>query len=235
MDVSNVRRIISEMKQKKLDFEEKGLIEDATPRITATDAQIEKAEKETGVKYPETYKTFLKEYSNGEIVLLGIEPMVSLGLEKSERTMHGTDNSTYILHFKTRHPEKESYIFPEKRYVKIGDLMPITCYDGYEISNSHWAFICDKEYPDNDYPVGYITQDTENIVCVLKNFETWLDVFWQGNKYRHGYGTNVIMLLYSDFHDLCDLREECFTPEDYPLYKKLREKYDFNFRKYGID
>ena len=115
MDVSRVRRIISEMKQKKLDFEEKGLIEDATPRITATDAQIEKAEKETGVKYPETYKTFLKEYSNGEIVLLGIEPMVSMGLEKSERTMHGTDNSTYILHFKTRHPEKESYIFPEKK------------------------------------------------------------------------------------------------------------------------
>ena len=46
MDVSNVRRIISEMKQKKLDFPYKGLIEDATPRITATDAQIEKAEKE---------------------------------------------------------------------------------------------------------------------------------------------------------------------------------------------
>ena len=75
MDVSKVRRIISEMKQKKLDFPYKGLIEDATPRITATDAQIEKAEKETGVKYPETYKTFLKEYSNGEIVLLGIEPI----------------------------------------------------------------------------------------------------------------------------------------------------------------
>ena len=51
MDVSKVRRIISEMKQKEFDFEQKGLYESATPTRLATDEQIAKAEKNMGIKY----------------------------------------------------------------------------------------------------------------------------------------------------------------------------------------
>ena len=173
MDVSNVRRIISEMKQKDFDFDEKGLEDSAEPKSVATDEQIAKAEKNMGIKYPETYKTFLKEYANGEIVLFGIEPMISQGLEESECYCNER-NSARILHIE---PEKGSYIFPEKRYISPEKMIAFTYYDGDQQSNSHWAFICDKEYSDNDYPVGYITQETENISCVLKNFETWLDGF----------------------------------------------------------
>ena len=231
MDVSKIRRIISEMKQKEFDFDEKGLEESATPTRLATDEQIAKAEKNMGIKYPETYKTFLKEYANGEIVLFGIEPMISQGLERSECYCNER-NSARILHIE---PEKGSYIFPEKRYIYPEKMIAFTYYDGDQQSNSHWAFICDKEYSDNDYPVGYITQETENIICVLKNFETWLDVFWQGNKNGRGYYDNVLMLLYPDYEDRMNLIDNLISPEDYALYEKLRKKYDSTFRKYGID
>ena len=231
MDVSKVRRIISEMKQKDFDFDEKGLEDSAEPKSVATDEQIAKAEKNMGIKYPETYKTFLKEYANGEIVLFGIEPMISQGLEESECYCNER-NSARILHIE---PEKGSYIFPEKRYISPEKMIAFTYYDGDQQSNSHWAFICDKEYSDNDYPVGYITQETENIICVLKNFETWLDVFWQGNKNGRGYYDNVLMILYPEYDDRRELIDDLISPEDYPLYEKLRKKYDSTFRKYGID
>ena len=231
MDVSRVRRIIAEMKAKEFDFDEKGLEDSAEPKSVATDEQIAKAEKNMGIKYPETYKTFLKEYANGEIVLFGIEPMISQGLEESECYCNER-NSARILHSE---PEKGSYIFPEKRYISPEKMIAFTYYDGDQQSNSHWAFICDKEYSDNDYPVGYITQETENIICVLKNFETWLDVFWQGNKNGRGYYDNVLMLLYPDYEDRMNLIDNLISPEDYALYEKLRKKYDSTFRKYGID
>ena len=231
MDVSKVRRIIAEMKAKEFDFDEKGLEDSAEPKSVATDEQIAKAEKNMGIKYPETYKTFLKEYANGEIVLFGIEPMISQGLEESECYCNER-NSARILHIE---PEKGSYIFPEKRYISPEKMIAFTYYDGDQQSNSHWAFICDKEYSDNDYPVGYITQETENIICVLKNFETWLDVFWQGNKNGRGYYDNVLMLLYPEYDDRRELIDDLISPEDYPLYEKLRKKYDSTFRKYGID
>ena len=231
MDVSKIRRIISEMKQKEFDFDEKGLEDSAEPKSVATDEQIAKAEKNMGIKYPETYKTFLKEYANGEIVLFGIEPMISQGLEESECYCNER-NSARILHIE---PEKGSYIFPEKRYISPEKMIAFTYYDGDQQSNSHWAFICDKEYSDNDYPVGYITQETENIICVLKNFETWLDVFWQGNKNGRGYYDNVLMILYPEYDDRRELIDDLISPEDYPLYEKLRKKYDSTFRKYGID
>ena len=231
MDVSKIRRIISEMKQKEFDFDEKGLEDSAEPKSVATDEQIAKAEKNMGIKYPETYKTFLKEYANGEIVLFGIEPMISQGLEESECYCNER-NSARILHIE---PEKGSYIFPEKRYISPEKMIAFTYYDGDQQSNSHWAFICDKEYSDNDYPVGYITQETENIICVLKNFETWLDVFWQGNKNGRGNYDNVLMILYPEYDDRRELIDDLISPEDYPLYEKLRKKYDSTFRKYGID
>lgn len=231
MDVSKVRRIIAEMKAKEFDFDEKGLEDSAEPKSVATDEQIAKAEKNMGIKYPETYKTFLKEYANGEIVLFGIEPMISQGLEESECYCNER-NSARILHIE---PEKGSYIFPEKRYISPEKMIAFTYYDGDQQSNSHWAFICDKEYSDNDYPVGYITQETENIICVLKNFETWLDVFWQGNRNGRGNYDNVLMILYPEYDDRRELIDDLISPEDYPLYEKLRKKYDSTFRKYGID
>ena len=70
MDVSKVRRIIAEMKAKEFDFDEKGLEDSAEPKSVATDEQIAKAEKNMGIKYPETYKTNLKLYFPGKKVYI---------------------------------------------------------------------------------------------------------------------------------------------------------------------
>lgn len=70
---------------------------------------------------------------------------------------------------------------------------------------------------------------------MLKNFDTWLDVFWQGNHDRTVEYESVIRLLYTDYYDHEELVNELYKPEDYKIYKKLREKYDVNFKKYGIE
>lgn len=64
------------------------------------------------------------------------------------------------------------------------------------MSLDHWAFICDKKYADNDYPVDYISQDTENVVYVLKNFEEWIKIFWEHNKNKTTYYTPVFHIFY---------------------------------------
>lgn len=45
MDVSKVRRIIAEMKEKDFDFDEKGLEDSAEPNTLATDELIESQKK----------------------------------------------------------------------------------------------------------------------------------------------------------------------------------------------
>ncbi len=102
------------------------------------------------------------------------------------------------------------------------------------MSNNHWAFICDRNYPDNNYPVGYVSDDPEKIICVLESFEKWLEVFWKGNKDRNGEYESVFNLLYPDYEDRCSLRDDLNKPSDYTLYKAIKERNKENFERYGI-
>lgn len=231
MGVEDVKKIVAEMNAKEIDVESQ-LIEIATPTIKATDEMIEITEKNLGVILPESYKIFLKEYSNGNIFLLGVEPLVSVGLDvgKCRCTIR---NSDLALHL-TPCPNKECFIFPENRGVKLGQLIAFTYGDYYDMSNNHWAFICDRNYPDNNYPVGYVSDDPEKIICVLESFEKWLEVFWKGNKDRNGEYESVFNLLYPDYEDRCSLRDDLNKPSDYTLYKAIKERNKENFKRYGI-
>ena len=80
MDIERVKGIIAEMKKKKLDVAEE-IVDTATPTNVATDDMVYETERNIGIKLPDTYKIFLKEYANGNIYLYGVEPMVSVGLE----------------------------------------------------------------------------------------------------------------------------------------------------------
>ncbi|MBS7220857.1 MAG: SMI1/KNR4 family protein [Clostridiales bacterium] len=228
MDIERVKGIIAEMKKKKLDVAEE-IVDTATPTNVATDDMVYETERNIGIKLPDTYKIFLKEYANGNIYLYGVEPMVSVGLEMKNCLCKMRRQDEFF------HSNTECYIYPENRFVKTNQLIPFTYGDSYDISNDRWVFICDNEYKDNDYPVGFLAQSTENIVCMLKNFDTWLDVFWQGNHDRTVEYESVIRLLYTDYYDHEELVNELYKPEDYKIYKKLREKYDVNFKKYGIE
>jgi len=169
MGVENVQRIIDGLKNTKFEMDE-GLIETATPTELATDEMIRYSEEKIGIKLPKTYKTFLKEYANGNISLFAVEPLVSVGLKKKQKCFCGIRTSAGYSRLNPDY-DNDCYIYPEERSVRLSQLIMLTYGDYFEFSNDHWAFICDKEYLDNNYPLGYVTQDRENIVCVIKSFE----------------------------------------------------------------
>lgn len=176
--MSYINQFIKEIKEKPL---EKILTTDlytATPKNTASIDDIIYSEEKLGFKLPESYKKFVTEYSNGDFFMLGVEPICGVGPQTPETL------AKLFFPFQVFFcsPEKEILIKPENRTVKLNQLISFTYQDVLDISNDHWVFICDKKYPNNDYPVGYISQNTHNIVYTLKNFEEWLKVFWDYNK-----------------------------------------------------
>lgn len=225
-----VKEIVSHLKNKKLDVIE-DMMGTATPLPVATSEEIADFEKRLGLILPDSYKEYLTTYSNGEMYLLGIEPMcgVHIGetLCSSFKLLYCVNTEEEIEHIEEtgltkewtkeeiekrkaylrKEWHKEAYIIPEKRYVHLKYLVPVTYGDYYEISNDHWAFICDKEYENHDYPMGFVSQCTGNIICVVKNFEEWLNLFWEFNKDRTKEYLPVIHGLIPDWEEREELLE----------------------------
>ncbi len=103
--------------------------------------------------------------------------------------------------------EQKVQILPENREVHLKHLVPVTYADYYECSSDHWAFICDKEYENHDYPMGFVSQGTGNIIYVVKNFQEWLNLFWEYNKNRTDDFLPVIHGLIPDEDERRDLLE----------------------------
>lgn len=186
-----IDKCINELKQKPLDVVD-DLMEIAKPKKTASINDILYSEKEFGVVLPESYKKFIKEYSNGDCCILGIEPFAGVGPITNESV------------FKLLRPgslldicsDTEVLIKPQNKTIKLNQLISFTYGDSLDISNDHWVFICDKDYPNNDYPVGYISQTTKNIVYMLNNFEEWLQIFWEYNKNVTNNYTSVFHIIF---------------------------------------
>ncbi len=223
------------------------LQEEATPTPCATDEDIRAAETACGIRFPESYKVFLKEYGGGGFLLFGAEWLTGV----SEAGRPGADlceikNSLRIIHpfHRKENWDCEVYIFPAKKSVPLRQLVPFVYQNAVRVSNDHWAFLCDREYSNHDYPVGFVLGETGDVVCVLENFEKWLEVFWQGNAdapYENtmaGY-LPVLYLLYTDWKDQMDLIDlslfEGTEEEKVVFCDRLREKNDVNFRKYGVN
>ena len=51
----------------------------SSPVSSSTEEMILSAEKNCGIIFPESYKTFLKEYGNGDFYLFGAEPLMGVG------------------------------------------------------------------------------------------------------------------------------------------------------------
>ena len=191
-----IDKFILEIKQKPLDVI-KDLIETATPKETASYEMIKYSEDKLNIKLPEAYKKYITQYSNGDFYMLGVEPMVGVG-KKIDGSLCKLCYSNEIL---MSNHDKEVFINQQHRSIRLNQLIPFTFSDSLELSNDHWAFICDKEYTDNDYPIGYISQVSKNVVCVLKNFEEWLRIFWEHNKDLKTYYVPVFHILFPDEED----------------------------------
>lgn len=244
MSLKNVREIIAEMKERGVG-DVWGLQEEAAPTPCATDEDIHMAEEACGIRFPESYKVFLKEYGGGGFLLFGAEWLT--GVSEKGRALadiRHTKNSASVLYFHAEEHEKEEvYVFPEKRTVPLRHFVPFVYQNAFEVSLDHWAFLCDKEYPEHDYPVAFLESNSGDVVCVLENFEKWLEVFWQGNAGAPYEGTMagywpVFYLLYPDWDDRMGLIDlslfEGTHEEKIAFCDRLREKNDVNFRKYGV-
>jgi hypothetical protein len=177
----DIEKFISEINHKYPTISKKGF---------ATDAMIKNTEVRIGHKLPESYKTFLKNFSNGMSFW----------------------NSEYI--YSSEELGFESLKYPLFKYVKIigtdkcvsmSNLICFTIGEAINSSNSCWAFICDGEYPNNEYKVGYITQSKGNIVEVLDNFEEWIAILWKNHDIKE------INSVFHILHNSWDLKETLWS------------------------
>jgi hypothetical protein len=168
-----------------------------------TDAEIERTEERLKIRLPESYKTFVKEYSNG-ICLLDTEPIAGIGepilytTNRSREPFPGLEPPCGVINFASEilgDTENIVKIIPTTEVNNTNRLLSFTMGDTYEASNSHWVFICDSMYPNNEYRVGFISQITGNIVAVLDNFERWLSIFWENEK-KHKETKPVFHIIY---------------------------------------
>lgn len=154
----------------------------------ATDNQIKDAEARLNSKLPESFKKFITKISNG-MELFNTESILST--QELRKT-----NYKLNAYF-----DKPTIKVKDRGVIDSNQLISFTKGEFIDSSASHWVFICDKEYPDNEYPVGYITQSKANIVQVLDGgFKEWLETFWKG--YEFGKYKTVFSILHSDWYEM---------------------------------
>lgn len=181
---------------------------------------IQCKEMSLGYKIPNSFKLFLKEFSNG-IMLLDSEPVggVGEGCPCGEIFLASKQINKSIIE-----------ITPIKETISTDKLIVFSLYDAMDASNNCWVFICDKEYPDNEYRVGLISQATENIVVVLDNFEEWLTVFWKTNK-----DSGEIISVFHSIYPIWEQREILLGCEKVNKdFLKSDNKYLFDNKYYDV-
>lgn len=134
------------------------------------DREISVVEDRLGVKLPVSLCIFLSEFSNG-IFLLDIEP---IGGVSKESPCGELCKTKVIL------PDLPNVILIREtgELINSNRLISLTMFDAAQSSNDHWVFISEDGVPNNEYRLGFISQNTKIIVKTLPSIEEWLAVFW---------------------------------------------------------
>lgn len=152
------------------------LYPDIDKNVKANQQMIKDTEWYIGKTLPESYKKFLKYFSNG-IFLFDIEPILGVGRRFEDTPCGIVRYSKEVVQLDT-----PSTIVPENKGISRNKLIAFTAGSAPDMSLDHWVFITDEEPEGHEYKVGYVSQSSGNVVVVLKNFEEWLNIFWQNNK-----------------------------------------------------
>ena len=158
---------------------------------------IELRESVLGITLPDSYKKFICIYSNG-INLLDVEPIGGV----SEYSPCGfIDFSDRII------PSlEEKVLLPDGTFVPSNELICLTTGNNIDCSCTHWAFICNKEYDGNEYPVGLISQMTGKVVYIIENFQKWLSILIEGDI--NGNEKDVISIIFPNDEEKYDILDE---------------------------
>ncbi|AEV69716.1 SMI1/KNR4 family protein [Acetivibrio clariflavus] len=149
---------------------------DIDKNTKATSQLIKDSEWYVNKPLPESYKKFVKYFSNG-IFLFEVEPILGVG-----RDLKGLPCGMIVPSGVLVQKDNSCFIAPENRYVDRAKLIAFTAGSALDLSLDHWVFIADDSPENNEYKIGYVTQNTGNIALVLNSFEEWLNIFWQYNK-----------------------------------------------------
>ncbi|GAA0843577.1 SMI1/KNR4 family protein [Paenibacillus glucanolyticus] len=131
---------------------------------------ISEFEGRLGMKLPQSFCTFVSEFSNG-IFLLDCEPIGGV----SEKSPCGTVSKSKVI--LPDLPDK-IHIRETDEFIASHRLISLTMFDAVANSNDHWVFICEDGTPNNEYRLGFISQSSKAIVKTLSSFEDWLTIFW---------------------------------------------------------
>jgi hypothetical protein len=161
----------------------------------ANNSEITIHENKLGIKLPESFKKFLKYFSNG-IMLLDCEVVFGVCSANAKNTRCFLAPSKIAVN-----KGADCLIVPKKRTVPRDKLIAFTAASLLDMSYDHWVFIVEDGIENNEYKVGYVSEETGRIVAVLDNFEHWFNVFWDNNKDKNTYPTPVFHGLYPDLDE----------------------------------
>lgn len=135
----------------------------------ATEADLQLTESAIGVRLPESYRTFVKEFSNGAYLYM-IQEVSSVG--------QGNPQIAPIQGVAPRTPEEvgETLIpYRDGGAVHPQHLIPFSL-DG---NGNAWCFVTDSESKD-DIPVAYMDYNGGKLYAKLASFEEWLSILITG-------------------------------------------------------
>lgn len=132
----------------------------------ASEQDIEMTEATLKTSLPESYKIFLKEFSNGAYLYM-CQEVSSVG-EGNEQI--------YAIHKQKWTKEDRnaiaSFYNDEQVKIEFQKLIPFSL----DSNGNTWCFVIDNNYPDNEYPIAYLDMDKYLLYGKLSGFVEWLSI-----------------------------------------------------------
>lgn len=148
------------------------------PPATATD--IQKTEEALGKQLPESYKAFVREFSNGAY-LFEIQEVSAVGA--------GNPQIASIQHIDRIGQGEPNEVIPfrEGGETRYGNLVPF----GLDANGNEWCFVVEGKAPGNENAVAYLDTSGRKLYGKQSSFTDWLSILVKEQD-------EVIRTLYDD-------------------------------------
>lgn len=132
----------------------------------ATDADIELTEQAIGLSLPKSFKTFVRDFSNGAY-LYSVQEVSAVG--EGNEQIHPIQDFRMEL---TDGTTDAKIAFYEGGETPFDGLVPFSL-DG---NGNMWCFITSAPSQDGEYPVAYLDTMNPRLFGKLEGFTHWLEV-----------------------------------------------------------
>jgi hypothetical protein len=130
----------------------------------ASDADIQLTETAIGRALPNSYRTFVRGFSNGAY-LYTLQEVSAVGA--GNRQISPIQEITWV-----KGDRQEIIPLHEGGQTRLGDLVPFAL----DHNANAWCFLTDTESEPGEYRVAYFCTDRRRLYCPLASFTEWLQV-----------------------------------------------------------